>query len=105
MNKSNKPKNEPIGEDILNIFYAEEELKTTTTNKSTKSKESNSKGIYTCERCKKNLKSKMALLRHQERHNKKDNEGRKYKCNICHKGNTKLKIMFLNNYNKLLNLF
>lgn len=42
--------------------------------------------LYPCGRCKRKLKSKISLRKHQEMHSKRDNEEPKFVCNICDRG-------------------
>ncbi|XP_046803613.1 zinc finger protein 34-like isoform X3 [Lucilia cuprina] len=95
LKKNKKHKTELVDDEIFNVFCAEEkneddnnhkddeEFKSSTTKGSTK--EMKTKGNYPCKRCKKILKTKVSLLRHEGRHEKRDKEGRKYVCNICNK--------------------
>lgn len=50
--------------------------------------------LYPCDRCKRKLKSKLSLKKHQEMHAKRDSEDPKFVCNVCDRGN---KICTFNN--------
>lgn len=85
MKNSKKSNNELLGDD---------RFKTRTTKTSATRNTLNTRGIYPCKRCNRKLKSELSLLKHQEMHDKKDNEERSYECNICNKGNINILAYF-----------